>query len=201
MRGLTGLKGVLALMGRAPMSDFPTYFGKPKPAFKSSLAAVGGSVLLIMIIARSVMTLQQRAAQARVDNVEAAASLPLPLPLFQIGVTALFYLLAFTMIAFLLSLVFNKKEAVWRWATLRHWTVFYALIPTALILVLAGHGLLPVIFATVVLFTGFVGWLFVDIRLAYKVGEMDIVGSIFTACIVHAVGLAIILTAVVQALS
>lgn len=201
MRGLTGLKGVLALMGRAPASDFQLYFGNPKPAFKSSLAAVGGSVLLMMITSRSVIALQRGAAKAGTGNAEAASSLPLPLPLFQIGVTAFFYLLAFTATAFLLALVFNKKEAVWRWATLRHWTVFYALIPTALILVLAGHGLLPVIFATVVLFTGFVGWLFVDIRLAYKVGEMDIVGSIFTACIVHAVGLAIILTAVVQALS
>ena len=100
MRGLIGLKGVLALMGRAPVLDFPTYFGGMKSAFKSSLAAVGGSVLLIMIIARSVISLQRRAAQAGADNVDAVASLPLPLPLFQIGVTALFYLLAFTVIAF-----------------------------------------------------------------------------------------------------
>lgn len=196
MRGLIGLKGVLALMGRAPMSDFRTFFGKQTSAFKSSLAAVGGSVLLIMLTARSIFMMQSRRADG--DNIEKAVSQELPL--LNIGITALFYLLVFTVTAFLLTTLFHKKEAFGRWVTLRHWMVFYTLTPTALILTLAGSGLLPAILATGVLFTVFVGLLFADIRLAFKAGTLDIVGAIFAACIIHAAGLVIILTATVQSL-
>lgn len=195
---MRGLRAILALIGRAPLSEFQIYFGDMKSAFKNSLTAVGGSVLLIMIIARNVTILQRRTSgSGRDDNFELATSLPL----FQIGITALFYLLAFTAVAFLLSLVFGNKDAVWRWTSVRHWMVFYALIPTALIVVLASNGLLPAMLASVVLFTVFIGWLFADIRLAYKVGEMDFVGSIFAACIVQAIGLTIILMATLQGLS
>ncbi|MEP6343038.1 MAG: hypothetical protein ABJ275_06960 [Maricaulaceae bacterium] len=198
MRGLIGLRGVLALMGRAPMLNFQTYFGENTSAFKSSLAAVGGSVLLIMLSARSVFMLQGRVAVADGDNIDRTVFQELPL--FNIGMTALFYLLTFTLTAFLLAVVFHKKEAFGRWATLRHWMVFYALIPTALILILADSGLLPVILATGVLFTVFVGLLFADIRLAFKAGTLDFVGAIFAACIVHAAGLLIIFIATVQSL-
>jgi hypothetical protein len=79
--------------------------------------------------------------------------------------------------------------------------VFLALIPLTLLIVLAGAGLMPIMIANFAAFTLYIGWLFADIRLAYKLGDMGLIGSVFAACIVHALGLLIILTAVVQLLS
>lgn len=190
MKALNGLKGVLALMGRNPMTDFRDYFGDAKPAFQNSLAAIGGSVLLILIAARGVISLQRRAA---LDEAVDTA-----IPAFQIGITAGLYLLAFTLIAFMLCLVFDRRGAYLRWAVLRHWMVFYALVPTAVVLTLAAAGWLPAALANGVLFAVFIGWIFADIRVAYKAGELGLMSAVFAACMVHAMGLSVILTAVVQ---
>ena len=186
---MRGFNGVIALMGRAPRDEFPNYFGEAKPAFANSLAAIGGSVLLIMIAARYIIALRRR-----ITGAEEAAGFPA----LQVGVTAFIYLIAFTAIAFMLAAIFDRKEAYYRWATVRHWMVFYALIPTTLALILAKLGVLPLMLANGLLFVVFIGWLFADIRAGYKLGEMGIVSAIFAACMVHAMGVSVILTAVVQ---
>lgn len=192
MSALSNLKGVLALMGRAPMTDFSDYFGEEKPAFQNSLAAIGGAVLLILVIARNVIALQRSAASNPDGNIDSGA------PLLHIGLTAFIYLLAFTLLAFMLSLIFERREAFWRWASLRHWMVFCALVPMAIMMALAGAGIIPARLAHIILFAVFISWLFADIRLAYKAGEMGLISAIFTACMVHAMGLSIVLTATVQ---
>ena len=186
---MRGFNGVIALMGRAPSGNFPNFFGEAKTAFHNSLTAIGGSVLLILILTRSIIHLQRRAAK---DAADAS------IPVLQIGITAAFYLLAFTLIAFMLSLIFDRREEYFRWATLRHWVVFYALMPVTLVAVLATAGIFPIVLANGLLFTAFIGWLFVDIRLAYKMGGLGFIGAVFAACMTHALGLSIILTAVVQ---
>lgn len=185
-----GIRGVIALMSRAPADDFPKFFGAPKPAFQNSLAAIGGSVLLIMIAARAIIMLRHKI----IDDPSATTHVPA----LQIGMTAFFYLLAFTLIAFMLSVIFDRREAFLRWTAVRHWLVFFALVPLTLLLVLAKVGVLPIMLANAALFIVFIGCLFADIRLAYKLGEMGIISAIFAACMVHAMGLSIILTAVVQ---
>ena len=55
MSFLSGLRGVLALMTRAPATQFSNFFGAPKQAFQNSLAAIGGSVLLMMVAARNII--------------------------------------------------------------------------------------------------------------------------------------------------
>jgi len=98
----------------------------------------------------------------------------------------------------MLSLVFEKRSAFYRWATLRHWMVFLALVPLTALMVLAVAGLMPIMVANFAAFVLYISWLFADIRLAYKFGDMGLIGSVFAACMVHALGLSIILTAVVQ---
>ena len=190
MSFLRGFRGIVSLIGRAPLDDFEHYFGPPKAAFQSSLAAVGGSIYLIILAAQNVMKLQRRDIIA--DEIHSSNSA------MHIGLTAFFYLLAFTGLAFLLSLILSHRQAFYRWASVRHWAVFYALIPTTLALVLAGAGLFPAVMANAILFIAFIGWLFADIRLAQKLGEMGLMSAIFTGCIVHAMGLLILLTSIVR---
>ena len=197
MSFLSGLSGVLALMTRAPATQFSNFFGAPKPAFQNSLAAIGGSVLLMMVAARNIIHMQRHLAQDVSTNGGGTDDL-VSFPALHIGITAFFYLLAFTPIAFMLSVIFDKRAAFLRWAVVRHWMVFYALALIALILVLARLGIFPLMLANAVLFTAFIGWLFADIRLAYKLGEMGLVSAVFAACMVHALGLSIVLTATVQ---
>lgn len=185
-----GLNGLISYMGRGPHDQFERYFGPPKAAFRSSFAAVCGSVLLIILAAQNVMKLQRR------DNL--AAEIHSSNPVIHIGLTALFYLLAFTGLAFLLSFLLSYRQAFYRWASVRHWMVFYVLIPTTLVLILAGVGVFPVMIANFILFIVFVGWLFVDIRLASTVGEMGLMSAIFTGCMIHAMGLLILLTSIVR---
>jgi len=122
-------------------------------------------------------------------------------PALQIGITALLYLLAFTWLAFMVLAIFERRDHLWRWATVRHWMVFYALIPTSLMLVLAKLGVFPVMLANGLVLALFISWLFADVRLAYKLGEIGIITAVFTACMVHAIGVLVILTAVVQMIS
>ena len=186
---MRGLRGVIALMGHAPHERFSDYFGAPKPAFQNSLTAIGGSVLLIMVAARYIILLRRQITG------EGAV---LGFPALQIGITALLYLLAFTWLAFMAGAIFDRRDDFWRWATVRHWMVFYALIPTSLALVLAKLGIFPIMLANGLVFTLFISWLFADVRLAYKLGDVGIIPAVFIACMVHAVGVLVILTAVVQ---
>ena len=184
---LKAARGIIALMGRAPVSDFTIYFGDPKSAFQNSLAAIGGSVLLIMIAARTIIFLRA-----------ALAETPPAFPALHIGLTAALYLLAFTALAWMISLIFHRREEFWGWAAMRHWVVFYALIPVTLSLVLARMGIFPLALANAILFTAFIGWLFADIRLAQKLGGLGVIGGVFAGCMIHAMGLSILLTAIVQ---
>lgn len=185
------LKGILSLLGQRPAQDFTHYFGAPRPAFQNSLAAIGGSALLILILARYVLILRARVLGDSVSGF----------PALYIGVTAFLYLAGFTLIAFCAAKFFQKDENFYAWTALRHWLVFLSLIPLTLIMVLTGLGLLPVMLANGLIFTAYMGWLVMDIRLAYKFGDLGFIGSIFTGCLIHTLGLFIILTAVLQRLS
>jgi len=182
---------IFSLLGRRPASEFPKLFGPPPIAFQNSLAAIGGSALLILILARYVLILRARVLGEVVNGF----------PALSIGLAAFLYLLGFTAIAFAATKFFHKQASFYPWAALRHWLVFLCLVPLAIMMVMTGLGLIPIIITNGVIFTAYMGWLLMDIRLAYKFGDLGLIGSIFAGCFIHALGLFIILATILQIIS
>ncbi len=197
-------RGLTALLGRAPAVDFDLYFGPPRRAFKISWAVVGGSLLLFLIFASNFAALRQRAAApleaalGKSDDIDGAVHSLLAAWPFGAGFSL--YLLSFTAFAYVLGYVFQKREYFYQWAALRHWMVFLALIPLSVFAGLARFGILPIMLVNITAFIFYVGWLFADIRLADKFGRIGVMGSVFAACLIHALGLLITLALVVQLL-
>lgn len=195
-------RGLIALLGRASADDFSLYFGQAKRAFKFSWAFVGGSIYLFLVFAQNLTVLRQRAAaplERALQSGSAQRSVdPVNFPFQPIGFGFLLYLLGFTGIAFGLCFIFAEREAFYKWATLRHWMVFLALIPLAAFSWLARLGFIPIMAVNFIAFIFYVGWLFADIRLADKFGRLGWMSSVFAACIVHAFGLLITYSLVFQ---
>lgn len=108
--------------------------------------------------------------------------------------------LIFPVIAFVLSLVFQKRDHLQDWLIVRNWT---HIVMVALFAAMAGlylAGLIPFI---VVYMTGlglYLGTLAVDIRLAARIGGFNWMGAIFTAILIATAIIAALLAIVSRSL-
>ncbi len=92
--------------------------------------------------------------------------------------------LAFPLIAYILSMLFNKTAHFRAWVIVRNWAIFFVLAALAVVAGLYLVGLLP--FA-VVYFMGFglyLGTLAIDIRLAWRIGGFDWIGAVFAGILI-----------------
>jgi len=136
---------IFSLLGRRLAAEFPRMFGPPQIAFQNSLVAIGGSALLILILAHYVLILRARLLGEAVGGF----------PALSIGLAAFLYLFGFTIIAFAAAKFFQKQDGFYPWAALRHWLVFLCLVPLALMMVMTGLGIFPILIANGVITNNF----------------------------------------------
>lgn len=179
--------GVLRVLG--PTEGWEDYFDLSKRGFKQSFIAVALTLPFYYICALGV-----EAERARLLEAEA----PTAIPIAAFGVILVLYTLTFTAVAHILSLVFDRQDRFRPWAIVRHWTLFFMTFLAAL--AFGGYllGLLPFGLVNSVAFTLYLGLLAVDIRLGKRIGGFDWGGAVLAGCLIHGVGLTIILAGVLQ---
>lgn len=133
---------------------------------------------------------------ARANLLQDSTAVSVPAAPF-IVVTVL-YVLTFVVVAYLLTMVFDRQDRFRSWVIVRHWTAFFlALIGAALFgLVLA--GVLPFPIAAYTVLGLYLGQLFIDMRLAQKIVGFEWGGAMFTGCLITALGMLILLTGAAQ---
>ena len=156
--------------------------------FLESYHAVGLSIPAYYLCALAITT--QRAATTDVERTV------LPVALF--AIIALIYSLTFSACVYIICRLFNKDSYFEPWVIARHWSIFFCVLLAASLYGLFLLGLLPFAVANYAALSIYLLTLGVDIRLAQKLGKFDIGGSIFTACIIFAIGLSVLLLGIVK---
>ncbi len=181
------LTGTIKALG--VQSDWAKNFNLSKMGLKESFIAVGLTLVFYYICALAVQT--QRA-------IMIGAEAPMAIPLSAFWLILLLYALSFVGCVYLFTQVFDKQDRFRAWVIVRHWTVFFMSFLAALSLGLFVLGFLPFSWAITGVFALYLATLIVDIRLAQKIGGFDWGAAILVGCVIHAIGLAFILTGVMQ---
>ncbi len=134
------------------------------------------------------------AAQHAKQTGEAAQIIP---PL-NFGFAAMIYSLTFSATIYIITRALGKAERFAPWVIIRHWAVFFCVMGAAILYGLYLLGIVPFVLSSAVAFVLYLATLAIDIRLAGKIGGFDFTASVFTACIIFAMGLSVLLIAVVQ---
>lgn len=150
-------------------------------------------IVLLTIPAYYMCALAIASERAQIDGTPPALISP---AIF--SVAALLYSLTFSASIYLITLCFNKPAHFRPWAIVRHWSVFFCVGLAASVYGLSLISPLPILFADILALSLYLATLAIDIRLAYKLGEFDFAASIFTGCIIFAMGLSVLLMSVVQ---
>ena len=156
--------------------------------FLESYLAIALSIPAYYICALAITT-----QRALIDGTERSAP---PLVLF--ATVALIYSLAFSVSAYFICRFFNKKTQFAPWVIARHWSFFFCVLLTATLYGFFLLGMLPFGAANYAALGIYLATLMIDIRLANKLGSLDIGTSIFAACIIFAAGLSILLFGVTK---
>ena len=118
-----------------------------------------------------------------------------PLPF---SLAAFIYLLSFSASVYIICAAVNKRAQFRPWVILRHWSMFFFVLFAASLYGLYLLGVLPFMAVNIVALGVYLATLAVDIRLAQRIGELELTPAIFTACIIFAMGLSVLLIGVVQ---
>ena len=186
MRHMSYLIGVMAAIGRLP--NWERYFDLSRTGLRNSFITQILVVPAIYLIAEISST-----GRAEVLGVEVPA-----LRLAPVIIISLVYLLSFSAVAYILSMVFDKQDRFRPWAIVRHWCVFFLALVVLLAFALFKIDFLPLPAAYGVAFAAYIGLLFIDIRLAQRIGEFDWGGATLAACLITVTGLSLLLTGVSQ---
>ncbi len=120
------------------------------------------------------------------------------IPPLNFAFAAMIYSLTFSATIYIITRALGKAERFAPWVIIRHWAVFFCVMAAAILYGLYLLGIAPFVLSSAVAFALYLATLAVDIRLASKIGGLDFTASVFTACIVFAMGLSVLLIAVVQ---
>ncbi len=120
------------------------------------------------------------------------------IPSLVFAVIALLYSLTFSATIYIITRAFDKAERFAPWVIIRHWAVFFCVMGAAIFYGLYLLGIVPFIASSLVALVLYLATLAVDIRLAGKIGGFDFTAAVFTACIIFAMGLSVLLIGVVQ---
>jgi len=181
------LSGSIKALGPSP--GWEVYFDLSRRGFQKSFIALCLTMVCLYLCGAIIEI--HRAAQQGVAVVRA-------IPAAGFFLIACLYLLSFSAIAYILVMIFDRQNRFRPWVILRHWIVFFASFTAALFFMASLYLALPYIIANLAAFILYLGLLGVDIRLASKIGDFDWGGAILTGCVIHAMGLMIILTGIAQ---
>lgn len=186
MNPFTRLKGCMAVVGRLP--NWERYFDLTKPALRFSF-------ILQFLILPAFYYVASTANKARAEALGEIATGP---SLAIVGIIGIVYLLSFSAVAYILTMVFDHQDRLRPWVIIRHWSTFFLAWIAAAGFGLFTLGILPLAAAYGVVFAAFMGSLFVDIRLAQRVVGFDWGAAMLTACLISITGLSLLLTGVSQ---
>lgn len=174
-----------ALLGH---TDWASEIDLSARGFWQSYIALALSVPAFYICAISI-------ARQRAVLFETTPSLVPPLPF---AFVAFIYLLTFSASAYIICAAFKIQDRFQVWVILRHWSVFFIVLLAATLYGLNLLGIMPFMAANYAALVLYLSVLIIDIRLAQKIGGFDFTPAIFTACIIFAMGLSVLLIGVVQ---
>ena len=179
------LSGCVKALGNA--QDWSDYFDLSRQGFRLSFLALILSVPCYYICALAVQT-----ANANVNGAERA------LPTAGFFMILAIYALMFVLVAYILSLTFDRTDRFRAWAIVRHWSVFFASFLAACLYALTLVGILPFLLVSYLALAIYIGTLVIDIRLAQKIAGFEWGAAILTGCIITAMGLSVLMTGVAQ---
>lgn len=169
--------------------NWPAYFDLSRKGLKQSFIALALTVPCYFVGA-TVVEIE------RSKLLDGAAHVSVPAAPFLVIMTL--YALTFVIVAYILTMVFDRQDRFRPWVIIRHWTVFFlALIGTALF-GLTMVKVLPFPIAAYGVLALYLGQLLIDMRLAQKIVGFEWGGAMFTGCIITALGLSILLTGAAQ---
>ena len=120
----------------------------------------------------------------------------IPAALF--ALLTMIYSLTFSASAYIICAAFNKRDTLAPWVIVRHWALFFCVLLAAIFYGLSLLGALPFVIANYLALGIYLATLAIDIRLAQKIAGFELTAAIFTACIIFAMGLSVLLIGVVQ---
>lgn len=174
-----------ALLG-AP--DWNNTLDTSAQGLRLSYAALALSIPAYYICALAITT-----ERAQISGQAKTLIPPLPFAL-----AALVYLLSFSASVYIICAAVNKRAQFRPWVILRHWSAFFCVLFAASLYGLYLLGLMPFMAANFAALILYLATLAIDIRLAQRAGELELTPAIFTACIIFAMGLSVLLIGVVQ---
>jgi hypothetical protein len=177
------LKGCFAVVGRIP--NWEQFFDLSPKALRLSFIAQFFILPAFYGVALAVR-------RGRLDALGEAG----PINAAAIGVIGLIFLLSFSAVAYILTMVFDKQDRLRPWVIVRHWSLFFLAWISAAAFGLYILGLFPFMAANGVFFAAYMGLLFIDVRLAKRIVGFDWPGAILTGCIIAVTGMALLLTGV-----
>lgn len=171
-------------------SDWAASFDLSRAGLKQSFLALLLSVPAYYVAALAIATQRAKLSENGADTAL------ISWPVFSIIV--LLYSLSFSASAYLITMVFDRQDRFRPWVIVRHWTTFYMVLIVATAFGATLLGVLPFMVANGIAFALYLSTLAVDIRLASKIVGFEWAGAVYTACLIAAMGLCMVLMGVSQ---
>jgi len=186
MRQFSYLVGVMAAIGR--LLNWEKYFDLSRRGLK-------GSFISQILTLPGLYLIAKLASEGRAELLGTEAA-PIQIP--AVGLIGLIYLMSFSAVAYILTMVFDKQDRFRPWTIVRHWCVFFLVWIVVFGFLLFEINFIPLSAAYGVAFAAYLGLLFIDIRLAQRIAGFDWGGATLAACLITVTGLSLLLTGVSQ---
>ena len=121
-------------------------------------------------------------------------------PFLAIAVILTLMSLSFPLIAYVLTMLFDKMAVFRPWVIVRNWTVLFAIMAMSVGFGLYLIGLVPFSVAYVLGLFLYLATLVIDIRLAARIGEFEWGLSVFAAILINLSAMMILLMGLTQTL-
>ncbi|MBL4871104.1 MAG: hypothetical protein JKX72_09135 [Robiginitomaculum sp.] len=161
-------------------------FDLTTPAFYRSYAALVLCIPLFVLIIMAVVKYN--------DN-------PGIVPFVEINIILAIMGLSFSVIAYVLTLMFNTQSIFRPWVIVRNWAFLGIITAIAIAFGLYLLGLLPFSIAYMIGLALYLGILALDISLAVHIAKFDWAGAVFSAILISMTSIMILYLGLLQALS
>jgi len=178
---------IKALMGRADWTD---HFDLTHKGLQQSFIALILTIPAFYLIAHAVQLERASILEEPIGSV----------PLTSFAIISLLYLLCFSALAYIFTMIFDKQDRFRPWVVTRHWSVFWLVLIVAAIFGLNLIGVMPFAVANYIALVAFLSILLIDIRLSQTIIPFPIGAAILISCTINAMGLVVILLGFEQVL-
>ena len=181
MNPVAALIGTIKVIAGRP--DWADHFDLGKTGLKQSFIALFLTIPAFYLIAYAVQVQRSRILEEAVSAI----------PLVPFAIILLLYLLCFSAVAYIFTMIFDRQDRFRPWVITRHWSMFWLALTVAGIFGLNLIGIIPFAVANYIALAAFLCVLLIDIRLAQTVIPFSIGAAILIGCTINAMGLVVIL--------